>query len=160
MKKYLKIILMSGILICSIYKYVYATESDKFIDIPVPPGSAGKAGITSEDAQKQEEEYKNSQNESQEDGVTIDDKFILNKPETTESNSQQTENNKQIEENETNKTSNNENNNINDEQMVDNTEEQTETSSIDNNEDETKDNDTKSAIVHIAIVIIIIIICI
>lgn len=80
MIKKLKMILISVILICSIYNFSYATEEDgRFVDIPVPPASSGRADFTSEEGQKQAKEYEENKSILQTNSEVLEENFILYK---------------------------------------------------------------------------------
>ena len=73
-------ILISVILICSIYNFSYATEEDgRFVDIPVPPASSGRADFTSEEGQEQAKEYEENKNILQTNSEVLEENFILYK---------------------------------------------------------------------------------
>lgn len=71
-----KKILIFGIiflLVVGIYSIVYST--DKFVDIPVPPNSAGKADFTSEEGEEEAKKYEeNKIKEEQNSSNTIQEK--------------------------------------------------------------------------------------
>ena len=78
MKKYLKILLISTLLIFGIYSFTYATEEDgRFVDIPVPPASSGRADFTSEEGQAQANEYEEAKNTEQTNSEVLEENFIL-----------------------------------------------------------------------------------
>lgn len=80
MIKKLKMILISVILICSIYNFSYATEEDgRFVDIPVPPASSGRADFTSEEGQEQAKEYEENKSILQTNSEVLEKNFILYK---------------------------------------------------------------------------------
>lgn len=92
MKKILGIILINIILVvvCSIYGFTYAVEDDdRLVDIPVPPASSGRAGITSEEANKIEKEYEEKNKNTQTNSETLGQDYILYK----ENNTQKIQNN-------------------------------------------------------------------
>ena len=65
MKKVLKIIILVSVIMvmCSMSNFTYATEEDgRFVDIPVPPSSSGRADFTSEEADEQSKTYEESNN--------------------------------------------------------------------------------------------------
>ena len=80
MIKKLKMILISVILICSIYNFSYATEEDgRFVDIPVPPASSGRADFTSEEGQEQAKQYEENKSIFQTNSEVLEENFILYK---------------------------------------------------------------------------------
>lgn len=80
MKRYLKIILLCMVLTCSAYGFAYATEEDgRFVDIPVPPASSGRADFTSEEGEKQAKEYEETKNIEQTNSEVLEENFILYK---------------------------------------------------------------------------------
>lgn len=80
MIKKLKMILISVILICSIYNFSYATEEDgRFVDIPVPPASSGRADFTSEEGKEQAKEYEENKSILQTNSEVLEKNFILYK---------------------------------------------------------------------------------
>ena len=80
MIKKLKMILISVILICSIYNFSYATEEDgRFVDIPVPPASSGRADFTSEEGQEQAKQYEENKSILQTNSEVLVENFILYK---------------------------------------------------------------------------------
>ena len=80
MIKKLKMILISVILICSIYNFSYATEEDgRFVDIPVPPASSGRADFTSEEGQEQAKQYEENKSILQTNSEVLEENFILYK---------------------------------------------------------------------------------
>lgn len=92
MKKILGIILINIILVvvCSICGFTYAVEDDdRLVDIPVPPASSGRAGITSEEANKIEKEYEEKNKNTQTNSETLGQDYILYK----ENNTQKIQNN-------------------------------------------------------------------
>ena len=80
MKKYFKILLIFTLLICIGYGLTYATEEDgRFVDIPVPPASSGRADFTSEEGQEQSKIYEEAKNEEQTNSEVLEENFILYK---------------------------------------------------------------------------------
>lgn len=80
MKRYLKIILLCMVLTCSVYGFAYATEEDgRFVDIPVPPASSGRADFTSEEGEQQAKEYEETKNIEQTNSEVLEENFILYK---------------------------------------------------------------------------------
>ena len=93
MKKFLKIILINIILVvvCSICGSTHAVEdNDRLVDIPVPPASSGRAGITSEEANEIEKKYEEKNKNDENNSETLGQDYILHK----ENNTQKIENNK------------------------------------------------------------------
>ena len=90
MKKVLKIIILVSVImvICSMSNFTYATEEDgRFVDIPVPPSSSGRADFTSEEADEQSKTYEESKNDSQQNSEILGQNSILYKgTETTTQN--------------------------------------------------------------------------
>ena len=90
MKKVLKIIILVSVILvmCSMSNFTYATEEDgRFVDIPVPPSSSGRADFTSEEADEQSKTYEESKNDSQQNSEILGQNSILYKgTETTTQN--------------------------------------------------------------------------
>lgn len=90
MKKVLKIIILVSVIMvmCSMSNFTYATEEDgRFVDIPVPPSSSGRADFTSEEADEQSKTYEESKNDSQQNSEILGQNSILYKgTETTTQN--------------------------------------------------------------------------
>lgn len=90
MKKVLKIIILVSVIMvmCSMSNFTYATEEDgRFVDIPVPPSSSGRADFTSEEANEQSKTYEESKNDSQQNSEILGQNSILYKgTETTTQN--------------------------------------------------------------------------
>ena len=80
MKKFLKIILINIILVvvCSICGSTHAVEdNDRLVDIPVPPASSGRAGITSEEANEIEKKYEEKNKNDENNSETLGQDYIL-----------------------------------------------------------------------------------
>ena len=66
MKRIVKLIIINVIFIGTIGSCQLAYESDRLIDIPVPPNSSGYADFTSEEAEQKAKEYEQNKEKNQE----------------------------------------------------------------------------------------------
>lgn len=156
MKKFLKIILINIILVvvCSICGSTHAVEdNDRLVDIPVPPASSGRAGITSEEANEIEKKYEEKNKNDENNSETLGQDYILHK----ENNIQKIENNKTEEkavEKQKDKTNENENSINNNAQNSTNMNNDIE--NLVNTDDEKNDN--KQIIIFSIVIVFVIII--
>lgn len=129
MKKVLKMIILVSIimLVCSINNFTYATEEDgRFVDIPVPPSSSGRADFTSNEAEEQSKTYDENKNDTQANGETLGQNSILYKgTETTTQNTAEENQEKQENVEEQPKNEDYIENTINQENKIENTEKTT-----------------------------------
>ena len=57
MKKILKIIIITLVVMLALTCYTISNAVERLVDIPVPPNSGGKADFTSEEGQKEAQQY-------------------------------------------------------------------------------------------------------
>ena len=70
MKKIIKLIIMNVIFVWAMGGCQFAYESDRLVDIPVPPNSSGYADFTSEEGEEQAKQYEQNKVENQEKNIT------------------------------------------------------------------------------------------
>lgn len=66
MKKAIKLIIMNVIFVWAMGGCQLAYESDRLVDIPVPPNSSGYADFTSEEGEQKAKEYEQNKEKNQE----------------------------------------------------------------------------------------------